>query len=172
LIEVRPATDADLPFLREMLYEAAFWRGDDGRPPIDEAFATPQLGRYLDGFGRPGDTGVIAVDAAGRPLGAAWYRRFSPREPGYGFVDGATPELSIAVAPGASGRGVGARLLAALLDRARAQGLPGLSLSVANDNPARRLYERAGFEVVHQHGGSTTMRALVVAAASPEDDGR
>ena len=159
-MELRPATRDDLPFLREMLYEAAFWRGDGERPPIDEAFATPQLGRYLDGFGRAGDTGVIAVAEGGEPVGAAWYRRFSPREPGYGFVDGATPELSIAVAPSHRGRGVGRLLLDALIDLAAAHGLPGLSLSVANDNPAKRLYERAGFEVVDDHGDSTTMRRL------------
>ena len=160
-MELRPATRDDLPFLREMLYEAAFWRGGEGRPPLDEAFATPQLGRYLDGFGRAGDTGVIAVDERGRPVGAAWYRRFSPREPGYGFVDGATPELSIAVAPDQRGTGVGRLLLDALVALAGEQGLPGLSLSVANDNPAKRLYERAGFEVVEDHGDSTTMRRLV-----------
>jgi GNAT superfamily N-acetyltransferase len=157
-VELRPAGRDDVPFLREMLYEAAYWRPGDARPPLDEALAAPALARYLDGFGRAGDVGIVAYDGD-VPIGAAWYRRFSPREPGYGFVDGATPELSIAVAPAARGKGVGVELLRALLDRAREQGLPGLSLSVANDNQARRLYERAGFEVVEEHEGSTTMRA-------------
>ena len=167
---MRPAGREDVPFLREMLYEAAFWRSGDARPPLDEALATPALARYLHGFGRAGDTGVIAYDGD-RPVGAAWFRRFSPREPGYGFVDGATPELSIAVVADLRGTGVGRQLLEGLLGRARQQGLPGLSLSVANDNPARRLYERLGFEVVEQHEGSTTMRAVVTPRPRPEGGG-
>ena len=159
-MQLRSAGRDDLPFLEQMLYEAAFWRPDGDRPPMAEALASPALSRDLAGFGRPGDTGVIA-DEGDRPVGAAWYRRFSPREPGYGFVDGATPELSIAVVVEWRGRGVGRRLLDALLERAREQGLPGLSLSVANDNPAKRLYEAAGFELVEDTGDSSTMRRLL-----------
>ncbi len=34
---------------------------------------------------------------------------------------------------------------------------PGLSLSVEPDNPARRLYERHGFQVIGTVKGSLTM---------------
>jgi GNAT superfamily N-acetyltransferase len=171
VIDLRPAGRDDVGFLREMLYEAAFWRPGTPRPPLDEALAAPALARYLDRFGRPGDTGVVAFDRHDRPVGAAWYRRFSPREPGYGFVDGATPELTIAVRPEARGTGVGGRLLDALVGRAREQGLAGLSLSVADGNPARRLYERHGFEVVAVHEGATTMRRAVAPRPRPAGGG-
>ena len=42
--------------------------------------------RYVRGWGRPGDTAVIALEG-GFPVGAAWYRLFPASEPGYGFVD-------------------------------------------------------------------------------------
>lgn len=50
------------------------------------------------------------------------------------------------VAPEAAGKGVGARLLQALVAQARAEGLQSLVLTVTDSNEgARRLYERSGF---------------------------
>jgi ribosomal protein S18 acetylase RimI-like enzyme len=52
----------------------------------------------------------------------------------------------MAVEPGAQRTGVGAALLAAAENEARRRGLPYISLMVTEENePARRLYERAGF---------------------------
>ncbi len=47
--------------------------------------------------------------------------------------------------------------LTALIEAARQQCYPALSLSVEPDNPARRLYERHRFQVVGTSGGSLTM---------------
>ncbi|MDF2093802.1 ribosomal protein S18-alanine N-acetyltransferase [Knoellia sp. 3-2P3] len=57
--------------------------------------------------------------------------------------------MTIAVAPRAQGRGLGRTLLEELVDRARRRGAEYLMLEVRDDNlPARRLYERAGFELL------------------------
>jgi len=54
--------------------------------------------------------------------------------------------LGIALLPQARGRGLGARLLQAAIDRAWARGLTRIELSVRADNlQARVLYERFGF---------------------------
>jgi len=101
----------------------------------------PAIARYVDGWGtRSGDSGLIAlVDSAG--VGAAWLRYFPASEPGYGFVDERTPELSIAVLPAYRGKGIGSRLVERLL-----QGVHATSLSCDPANPAWRLYLRLGFE--------------------------
>jgi ribosomal protein S18 acetylase RimI-like enzyme len=128
----------------------------------DAAFAIPSVRKYLDGWGRPGDEGVVAFDADGRRLGAAWSRLFPAEDAGYGFVAPDVPELSIGVAAHARGRGVGRALLDALLATAREQGYRAVSLSVDRQNPARRLYERAGFHDVgisDPSEGSLTMIA-------------
>ena len=53
---------------------------------------------------------------------------------------------TVAVAPAAQGRGLGDRLLTALLDEAARRRAPAVSLEVRADNPAaQRLYERHGF---------------------------
>jgi GNAT superfamily N-acetyltransferase len=118
--------------------------------------ADPDLpvARYVNNFGRRGDSGLIAWERG--PIGAAWYRLFTAREPGFGFIDESTPELTIAVVPGRRGSGLGGELLDALLERARAEGHTSISLSAQVDNTG--LYERHGFQSVEQKDGTVTMR--------------
>lgn len=145
---VRKGLPADVRFLRDMLHHAYYWR---------ERVPGSMTGRYVKGWGRRGDAAVIALEN-GFPVGAAWYRLFTEQKPGYGFVDERTPELAIAVVPGARGKGFGDELLGALCQRARAESHQGLSLSVDPANPALKLYEQHGFEKVAQtDDGSWTM---------------
>ena len=139
-----------------MLVAAASWRPGGPSPSVAEVLAQPVLAHYVTGWPRPGDMGVVAVHD-GRRIGAAWLRLLPATDPGYGFVDAATPELAIGVVPGRRGQGVGRRLLEGLLAAARERGYPAVSLSVEPDNPARRLYERAGFRQVGEAGGSLTL---------------
>ena len=134
-------------FLWEMLYQAVYVPpGTD--PPSREIVRLPELARYVEYWGRPGNLGFYAWDLTGEePLGAAWLRLWSPGERGYGWVDDAYPELSLAVLPVWRGKGIGSRLLAHLFQSARG-GYPGISLSVTPGNPAQRLYEQAGFKAV------------------------
>ena len=87
---IRPAGAQDLPFLRDMLRHAYYARwGTEADVPLE---------RYVAGWGRPGDEALVAIDEF-QPVGAAWYRLFEQDEPGYGFVDEETPELTIAIVP-------------------------------------------------------------------------
>jgi GNAT superfamily N-acetyltransferase len=142
---IRPTQPDDEPFLWDMGWEATAVDVEMRALGRDVALAMPHVRRYLNGWGRPGDAGVVAVSEDGQRLGAAWYRLFPVDEPGWGFVAADVPELSIGVVGAARGRGVGGALLAALLELAREQGHRTLSLSVDRQNPARRLYERVGF---------------------------
>jgi ribosomal protein S18 acetylase RimI-like enzyme len=120
--------------------------------------AFPQNARYVVGWPRAGDFGVIAETAGDRRVGAAWWHYFSVDAPGYGFIAEDVPEVSIGVVAEHRGRGIGGRLLTELAAAARDAGLPALSLSVEAANPARRLYERHGYRTVGSKGGSETMR--------------
>jgi ribosomal protein S18 acetylase RimI-like enzyme len=145
MVVIRPAQADDEPFLWDMGWEAT--AVDPGLRAMgrEAAFALPHVRKYLDGWGRPGDAGVVAVGDDGRRLGAAWYRLFPADDAGYGFVAADVPELAIGVADEARGQGVGGALLDALVAMAREQGYRAVSLSVDRQNPARRLYERHGF---------------------------
>ena len=149
---IRPAGAQDLPFLRDMLRHAYYARwGSEADVPLE---------RYVAGWGRPGDNALVAIDEF-QPVGAAWYRLFEADEPGYGFVDEQTPELTIAIVPSMRGQGLGEELLSALLDRAREEGRLRISLSVEPDNPAIRMYEHHGFASVGERAGALVMRAAL-----------
>lgn len=81
-------------------------------------------------------TYVVAEDAAGLA--------------GYAGLSALPPDAdvqTVAVAPRVAGRGVGRQLLDALLSEARRRGCTRVFLEVRADNaPARRLYDRLGFE--------------------------
>jgi hypothetical protein len=79
-----------------MAYEAVFWCPNVRRPVFERALADDEIGRCVDGWGRDGDTAVIA-DLGACPVGAAWFRRFSPEDAGYGLIAPDVPELTSAV---------------------------------------------------------------------------
>ena len=154
-----------------MLYEAATWDSEpDARPPIGEILSRPRTALYVAGWGRPGDTGFVA-EAAGTPVGTAWYRFYARSACGYGFVDESVPELTIGVEAAWRRRGIGRALLEALLDGARAASVGSVSLSVEEANPALRLYERCGFRRMELVDGAWTMLADL-AASAPDASGR
>jgi ribosomal protein S18 acetylase RimI-like enzyme len=162
-LRCRPAGSEDFPFLARMLGEAAVWRPDKPTPTAEEVMADPRYALYLAGWLRHGDYGLIAQEDG--PVGAAWYRTYTQANHGYGFVAEDVPELSIAVIASRRGDGIGRRLLIELIEASVVQRCRALSLSVAENNPARGLYESAGFVLVHKHGHSCTMVRHAAASA-------
>lgn len=147
VMTVRQAQAGDARFLSDMLVEAANWDAVHTRPRV-QVLADPVRRRYIDGWGRPGDDGVLALDANGSPIGACWARVFPPDAPGLGFVSHTVPELVLGVVGIWRAQGVGRTLLREVVDRARARGYQRVSLSVERGNFAQRLYVSEGFTTV------------------------
>jgi len=158
-IIVRPGNKKDLPFLREMLFEAAFWRPDQERPSLEEGLEREDLSFLLDDWGRQGDAAVIALEQDGCPIGAAWCRFWGPEQHSYGYISPEIPELGIAVRQSYRGLGIGHLLVEALLLMAAEVGIEKVSLSVEVDNPAVKFYRSHGFEIVNKVGNAWTMAA-------------
>jgi ribosomal protein S18 acetylase RimI-like enzyme len=154
-VAVRPVVHADEPFLRAMLHEAIHVPPGAPRPPSDIVHE-PTLAKYVDGFGSRADDQGLVAEVDGEAVGAAWVRLLGGGDPGYGWVDDRTPELTIAVVPAWRGRGIGGLLIAELVVEI-AGSHPAVSLSVDADNRARSLYERHGFVAVGTSGTSITM---------------
>lgn len=147
---IREGGQQDVRFLRDMLRHAYYWRSRETEMPIT---------RYVNAWGREGDRALIALDDF-HAVGAAWYRLYSEREPGFGFVDEATPELTIGVVPSRRGKGIGSKLLDALLEQARRDGFARISLSVEKSSPAVHLYESRGFRTVHENDDAVMVAEL------------
>jgi GNAT superfamily N-acetyltransferase len=153
---VREGTIDDLELYRDALYGALAWNPARTLPPRDHTLAHPDVRRYHHGWGRHGDIGVVAT-LDGASVGAAFCRLFTDDDHGHGYVDAETPELGIAVHDGHRGKGVGRMLLDVLAECARREGFAQLSLSVEKTNPARRLYERAGYTFASEDGEGVRM---------------
>ena len=144
---IRPATAEDGEFLADMLVEAVNWSPEWKPKSRRRVLSDPRTARYIAGWPRETDHGVIAEAGTG-PVGAAWVRFFPADDPAYGFVGPDVPELTIGVAPAWRGRGVGRALLRAVAASAAEAGIERISLSVERKNFARGLYLSEGFAVV------------------------
>jgi ribosomal protein S18 acetylase RimI-like enzyme len=150
---LRALSVKDEPILWEMLMLAAH------EVSLATVKATPALARYVQNWGRQGDVGVVALSQE-TAIGAAWLRLWPEDDRGYGYFAQAVPELAIAVLPDHRAQGVGTALLKQTLKIAQTA-FPAVSLSTRADNPAIRLYQRAGFvkvagsEVINRTGGGS-----------------
>ncbi|MCB1247039.1 MAG: GNAT family N-acetyltransferase [Acidimicrobiia bacterium] len=156
MLSIAPLTTDDHDLVTWTLYEAVTWNDPEGVPPLETAIQHPEMVRYHTEWGRGGDLGVKAT-IDGTFAGAAFARLFTDDDHGYGYVDDETPELGIAAVGGVRNRGVGRRLMEGLATEARRNGVGRLSLSVNNANPAKRLYESLGYELVESDGDSSIM---------------
>ena len=147
---ISPLKRSDMPFMREMLYQSIFVQPPLPRSIID----APEFKHYLAEWGKPHDAGFIAKDASGAPIGSVWMRVLTHDDPGWGYVDDATPEVStLAVLPEWRARGVGTALMHAFLACADVR-YQQVSLSCDPNNPALRLYQSLGF-VGHSFSGTS-----------------
>jgi GNAT superfamily N-acetyltransferase len=147
---LRPLTPYDEAMLWDMLYEAIIRQ--DEEPPPREILRRPEYGRFVKGWGRPGDRGFVAFEKAEEALlGAVWLRGNLEGEPA-----DAPPVLAFVVRPGHRQRGIGASLLTQFI-RANPS-LDAIALRVGADSPAVRLMERFGFEVTCQSDNAVVVR--------------
>lgn len=141
-IRLRLATAADFEFLFGLNMATMRDYAEQVYGPKDEA-SHRQF--FTERF-RPASIQVVVVD--GQDAGML---QLEPASCGVGLVN-------VRVAPAYQRRGIGARLIAEVLQDAHAHG-QSVSLRVFKVNPARRLYVRLGFVVV----GETTTHYLMEA---------
>ncbi|AGF71903.1 GNAT family acetyltransferase [Corynebacterium halotolerans YIM 70093 = DSM 44683] len=139
-MRIRPAEDKDIPAITALhnwaIRETVALFHDD---PVDEA----DRRQWLDDRRRRGFPVLVADD--GEFCGWASYGPFRP-SPGYRH----TVENSVYVHPDAHGKGVGSKLMTALIDAARADdSVHAVIATIEGDNiGSLRLHEKLGFREV------------------------
>lgn len=142
-IQIRKIHPDEYGLLREFLYQAIYLP-EGASPPPHSVVDLPELQVYIDGFGTHSGDDCLVAEAEGTVVGAAWSRIMED----YGHIDSSTPSLAISMLPGYRGLGIGTQLLNGLLLLLQENGYLRASLSVQKENPALRLYERAGFQIL------------------------
>lgn len=158
-IQLRTSEPSDMPFLREMLYEAVYWRtiANATNPPFEEGLRAPGVWNALVNWGeREGDIAVVALvdsDFAG----AAWYRFYTEDNAIRGYIKDTIPALVIAVHTNYRRQGIGRKLLEWLIEHASRHNIQHISLMVSKDNHAIQLYRTCGFLDYADRGDSLVM---------------
>ena len=141
LYTLRPAREADLPFLRALRVQSMREHLENSGVAYDEA---AQAARIPDRFDC---ARIVVCDGADVGLFKVC-REGSPWE-----------LIQIQLLPAAQGRGLGAALIRDLLaDAAAAAAGIAVELSVLKANPAQRLYARLGFRPVGEAARAYTLR--------------
>lgn len=144
---LRHATDEDLPRLRDLYADtraeevaAVPWPAMAKRSFLDQQFEL-QHRHYLAHYA---DAAFLAIEEGGRLQG----RYYLQRRPGADLI------VDISLVAACRGRGVGRALIEASQREAAAAGR-GMTLQVVRTNlAARRLYERLGFRLAADDGGT------------------
>ncbi|MCL2699456.1 MAG: GNAT family N-acetyltransferase [Defluviitaleaceae bacterium] len=143
-IQTRHIQPTDYPVLEDFLYNAIYIPEGEEWPPREVIFE-PEIYIYVKDFGLDSDCGAVA-EHDGKIIGAAWTRII----PAYGHLDENTPELAISVLPDCRGQNVGTMLMNHLFELLRERGYKRTSLSVQQNNPAVRFYERLGYKITDE----------------------
>lgn len=131
--------------LEDFLYEAIFVPADFVRKvPRSIIFDDPMCKVAFEGFGSTEDDIALVATLDDKSIGACWVRTTNE----YGHIDDRTPSFSISLYETYRGNGIGTALMTAVLEELRSRGFERASLSVQKENPAARLYQRLGFEII------------------------
>jgi ribosomal protein S18 acetylase RimI-like enzyme len=149
-VSYRPMADDDLPFVAELY---ASTRREEvahtGWPAeMQEAFLRQQHEAQHSHYSLHfADAEWLIVERGGEPIG----RLYLHEHPDHFHV------IDISLAPASRGQGIGGSILRDILGEARALG-KSVTIHVEKFNPARRLYERLGFEPAEDLGVYDLMR--------------
>ena len=154
-VDIRELKNDEISHLDNFLYDAIFIP-EGQKKPDKEIIKLPELSGYIKDFGKDTDHCLVA-ELNGELIGAIWIRIFSEDEKGFGFIDSKTPELSMSVVENYRKKGIGTKMLKALLNKFTLLEYDQASLSVDKQNFAMRLYQKFGFETVKSDEKSATM---------------
>lgn len=144
---IRPS---EFSLMEEIMYEAIY-HSDPENPYPKEVIYYPQVRVYWDNWGKGKDDYCLVAEVNRKIAGAVWIRTFQGEIKGCGYIDEQTPEIGIALFREYRNQGIGAELMRHMIRLMKEEGFSQASLSITKGNPAIRLYERLGFQVINEN---------------------
>jgi GNAT superfamily N-acetyltransferase len=161
-VHLRPISDADLPFLgalyastREAELRQVPWSETQKAAFLASQFSCQHTYYQVHYPAARFDV----IEREGRAIGRLYLASLD------GVGCGELRIIDVALLPAERGRGIGTRLLRAIITRAESEGR-SVSIHVERDNPALALYERLGFRLREDRGVYLFM--VHPAGAAPE----
>ena len=143
---IRGLREDEAELLKDFLYEAIYIP-QDITPPERSIIELPELSIYYEGFGDGAADNCLLAEVDGKVAGAVWTRIMND----YGHVDDDTPSFAISLLPQYRAKGIGTKLMLAMLNLLRGEGVERASLAVQKENYAVKMYRRCGFETVAEN---------------------
>ena len=154
--KIRPIKKAEIPLLRDFLYNAIFIPEGVAAPPID-IVDDESLQVYIRDFGSQSDDRCLVAESGDKVVGAIWSRIMND----YGHIDDQTPSIAISLYKEYRNKGIGTELLKKMLDLLHKEGYKSVSLSVQKANYAMRMYRKAGFKVLSEDTEEAIMECVL-----------
>jgi len=151
----------EYPLMEEIMYESVH-QPDLANPYPKDMIYLPQVRIYWDNWGEEKDDYCVIAKVDDKFAGAVWVRVFRGEIKGFGYIDENTPELAIALFKEYRNMGVGTLLMRKMINLLKRKSFCQVSLSITKGNPAIRLYERLGFEIVNENEDDYTMLLKLV----------
>ena len=149
-IIIRKILPEEYSFMEEIMCEAIY-HPDPKNPYPKDIIYLPQIRVYWDNWGEGNDDHCLVAIIKNRIAGAVWIRSFQGELKGYGYIDGQTPEISIALFEEFRGKGIGTVMMKKMVALMKSQNYAQVSLSISKGNPAIHLYERLGFRTIDEN---------------------
>lgn len=157
MLIIRPIIAKDQDILRLATFYNLNW--NEERFSLEEIDSNPQFSHYYTEWGK--DDFGFAAQRHLQIFGIVWVKHFSEKDPGFGFIDDETPELSLSIFPEYRNSGFGTKLLQLAIKEAKEREIQALSLSVEFENKvAVALYEKLGFRYFEGTEGTMMLDLL------------
>ena len=154
--QIRPIREAEIPRLKDFLYNAIFIPEGVAAPPM-EIVEDESLQIYIRNFGQEPDDRCLVAMSNDRVVGAIWSRIMND----YGHIADDTPSIAISLYKEYRNQGIGTALLQQMLSLLKADGYKSVSLSVQKANYAMKMYQKAGFQVISDDTDEAIMKCTL-----------
>ncbi len=143
---IREITKNEYKLLEDFLYEAIFIP-KGAEKPEKEIIRNEELQVYVKDFGTDRNDNCLVAEYDNKIVGACWTRIMND----YGHIDNDTPSFAISLYEEYRGKGIGTKLMKAMLKLLKDKGYKKASLSVQKNNYAVKMYKNVGFKIIDEN---------------------